>query len=291
MDNLKILDVCRECLPSLPKRPDRSHKGTFGRLLCVCGSEGMAGAAFFSAAAAYRTGAGLVEILTCRENVSALQILIPEAIVTAYDADEPDAYVIRDCISRADAIVIGCGLGRSRTAAKILGAVLRGAQCPILLDADALNIISERRALLSLAKGAVITPHAGEMSRLAGIGTEDILASPASICHAFAREHSLICLLKDHKTAISCGDGEVYLNVTGNSGMSTGGSGDVLAGIIGALLAQRNHIGASNAELVRLGAYLHGLAGDLASNELGEYSLTASDIIRFLHEAIKHYSI
>lgn len=290
MNNVRILDINEKSLPKLPKREPRSHKGSFGRLLCVCGSEGMSGAAYLSAKAAYRTGAGLVEILTCESNRVILQTLIPEAIVTAYDTEEPDIRTVCDAVCRADAIVIGCGLGRSRTAAKILGCVLRQHKCPMIIDADALNIISERETLIKYANGAIITPHFKEMSRLTGLSVEEISDNTAKVADDFAREHDLVCLLKDHRTAVSRGDGEVYLNTTGNSGMATGGSGDVLSGIIGGILAQNKDGALSALDVAVLSAYIHGLAGDIAADKLGEYSLMASDIINALPEAIKSLS-
>ena len=272
-----------EALSLLPPRPDRSNKGDFGRVLLVCGSRGMAGAAYLSAKAAYRVGAGLCEIYTHESNRIILQTLLPEAIVTTYDESyTPDSLL--SSIERADCAVIGCGLGITPISRAILSDALHAIKeksLPLVLDADALNLISRNPSLLKYAKGSVITPHAKEMERLCGLSLSDILASPESIATAYAGKHSLVCVLKDHRTIVSDGK-QTYRNTTGNSGMATGGSGDVLAGIIGGLLAQSSNGKASELQLAAVGVYLHGLAGDTAAKELGKYSLMASDIINAL---------
>jgi NAD(P)H-hydrate epimerase len=156
-----------------------------------------------------------------------------------------------------------------------------------VLDADALNLLSRNPSLKKYARGAVITPHAKEMERLSGISVADILSSPEKVAFEYSREHSLICVLKDHRTVVTDGE-KLYKNTTGNSGMATGGSGDVLAGVIGGLLAQKHNGRASLFQLAALGVYLHGLAGDLGAKELGEYSIMASDIIDALPKILKY---
>lgn len=277
-----------EALNLLPPRPERSNKGDFGRILAICGSQGMAGAAYLSAKAAYRTGAGLCEIFTHESNRIILQTLLPEAIVTTYD----DSYTLDSllpALEKADCLLIGCGLGTTLLSRAILSDALRSADSkgiPLVLDADALNLLSRNRSLLKYAKGAVITPHAKEMERLCDTPLSNILAAPEESAAAYAEKHSLICVLKDHRTVVSDGHG-VYKNTTGNSGMATGGSGDVLAGIMAGLLAQKCNGKSDTFELAALGVYLHGLAGDIAAKELGEYSLMASDIIDALPKTLK----
>lgn len=283
------------------KLPDRTNKGDMGRLLVVCGSynaqgTSMCGAAYFCASAAYRTGAGIVEIFTPRENYSALASLVPEAIFSLYGYEEqPDAVTARlaEAISHSDAVVIGCGLGKSELARALVMVTVSCAKCPILIDADGLNIISEDEMLWSLLDEkqraqTVITPHPGEMSRLCGKHIGEILSDTPKCAKSFAKNHGLICLLKDHHTAISDGD-RIYLNQSGNAGMASAGMGDLLAGIVGALLAResRNHFENSDIfECVTGGAYLHGLAGDLAAEKYGEYSLTASAVLSEISAAI-----
>jgi NAD(P)H-hydrate epimerase len=275
-------------LSSLPARYPESNKGTYGRLLCICGSEGMCGAAYLSAKAAYRTGAGLVKILTASANIIPLQTSLPEAIVASYDkSGELDRNALLDSIEWADAIVIGCGLGRSALSRTIVSTVLRNTDKPLVIDADALNIISANTSLKKYLCKAIITPHVLEMSRLTGIAVDDILNSPEQTAYDFARANGTVCVLKKNRTVISDGGEKLYVNTSGNNGMATGGSGDVLSGVIGGLLAQKKNSELSMLDLAALGVYIHGLAGDVAKDRLGEYSLIASDIIDALPEILK----
>ena len=279
----------QEVLSLLPQRPVRSNKGDFGRVLCICGSYGMVGAAYLCAKAAYRTGAGLVEIFTHESNREILQTSLPEAIVTTY-SDEYSKDDLLPLIERADCIVAGCGLGTGKLSKAIISDLLRMVDTqttPLVLDADGLNIISRSAVLLKYAQGSIITPHPAEMSRLTGISAESILDDPASTALDFAKKHSLICLLKDHETIVSDGSKRIYKNNTGNSGMATGGSGDVLSGILGGIFAQSKRTNTSRTVLTALGAYIHGKCGDIAAEEYGEYSLMASDIIEALPKLLK----
>ena len=262
---------------TLPKRPERSNKGDFGRVLCVCGSFGMAGASYLAALGAYRTGTGLVEIFAPEENRIILQTLIPEAVLTVYDESSPYAEKLLSSLERCDSVVIGCGLGRTSVALGILKTVLRNSKVPTVIDADALNLISEHPALYKYLSGRIITPHVKEFSRLSGLSVENILDNIATVAQSFAANNSLICVLKDHRTVVSDGTEEIYINKAGNSGMATGGSGDVLAGVIGALLAQR-HLSLSLLDAACLGVYIHSTAGDRAAETRGEYSIMARDI-------------
>ena len=273
--------------------PERANKGQMGRVLVVCGSYdesglAMCGAAYFAAKAAYRTGAGIVEIFTPRENYSSLASLVPEAVFSLYGYDESESDVCDRLaleMSKSDAVVIGCGLGKSRISRVLVSSALRHAECPLVVDADALNILSDEPKLWdklsSEQRGrTVITPHPGEMSRLCGIGITDILADTVGVARSFAAEKGTICLLKDHNTVIS--DGEVvYINRSGNPGMASAGMGDVLAGIIGSIMA-RARLRGNNCDYLlcaAVGAYLHGAAGDAAAGKLGQYSLLASDLL------------
>lgn len=270
----------------LPHRPEVSHKYTFGRVVAVCGSEGMCGAAYLCAKAAYRTGCGLVEIVTPEQNRIPLQTLLPEAIVTCYDSAELDKTAIKSAVRRADAVVIGCGLGTSQTAVKVLDTVLRAAASPIVIDADALNIMAADASFWDALKvPAIITPHMGEMARLTGMSADYILKDVPQAAREFANERGIVCLLKHHKTAISDGK-NIYINQFGNSGMATGGSGDVLAGIIASLLAQQKRAD-TLCQAAALGALIHSLAGDRAAEKLGEYSVMASDIIEEISGVLK----
>ena len=281
-------------LPPLPPRTPRSNKGTYGRVLLVCGSCGMAGAAFLAGKAAYRTGAGLVELFTPEENRVILQTLLPEAVLTIYpqectkDNDRTELIrSIRRSLDRADAVVVGCGLGTGDTAKLVVQEVLMRRNLPCTADADALNLVAANPALENLLSGRIITPHPGEMSRLTGLPISKILENPAACATEYARRVGCICVLKDHRTAVADGSGKVFCNTTGNSGMATGGSGDVLAGILGGLMAQGRDGTLTLADTAALGVYLHGLAGDLAATKLGEYSLMSSDILDYLPDALR----
>ena len=278
-----------------PRLPDRANKGDMGRLLVVCGSydacgSSMCGAAYFSASAAYLTGAGIVEIFTPRENYTALATLVPEAVFSLYGYDEDSEAVCKrlsEAISRSDAVVIGCGLGKHQTSRTLVKRTLSEIDRPLLIDADGLNIISEDEALWTLLdqkqrKQVLITPHPGEMSRLCGKSIQQILSDTSDTAKDFAKKYGTVCLLKDHRTAIS--DGEiVILNQSGNAGMASAGMGDLLAGIIGALMAREDDV----FECAKAGAYLHGLAGDLAAEKIGEYSVTASAVLSEIPAAVR----
>lgn len=285
-----------EAAEFFPPLRSRVNKGEMGRVLIVCGSYdkcglSMCGAAFFAAKAAYRCGAGIVEIFTPRENYSVLASLVPEAVFSLYGYDEPCDTVaerVALSVSKSDAVVLGCGLGKSETSRAIVGSVLRSVGCPLVIDADGLNIISDDAGLWSFLsceqrKRTVITPHPGEMARLTGKTIAEILENLSAAASEIALDKGIVCLLKDHNTAIS--DGKiVYINQSGNPGMATAGMGDVLAGIVGALLAREKK--GEFLLCAAVGAYLHGLAGDIAADKIGPYSLVASDLLAEIHSAI-----
>lgn len=291
MNELNVFSYSRGELSLMPPRPAASNKGSFGRVLCVCGSHGMAGAAYFAAKAALRTGAGLVEIMTPEVNRSVLQSLLPEAVICTYAPEELNIRTVEAAVKRASAIVCGCGIGVTREAERLLATVLRYATAPTVLDADALNVIARAPQLLPYARGKIITPHPLEFSRLTSLDVEAIEATESdriNTCRSFAAKHGLTCVLKGHRTVVSDGTEDIYINVSGNSGMATGGSGDVLAGIIGGILAQAvKQAQVSELRLAALGVYIHGLCGDVAAERLGEYSVIASDIIDALPTVLK----
>ena len=280
---MKFYSFDRSALSLMPPRAARSSKRDFGRLLCVCGSYGMAGAAVLCAKAAYRTGAGLVEVFTHESNRIILQTTLPEAIVSTY-SDELDENALLCSIEKADAVVIGCGLGITPASRKLLSTLLRATNTkntPLVLDADALNLISRNPSLSKYMKGAIITPHFAEAARLLGCEIEELMLSPEKAASELASRFGAIAVMKDHETIVSDGGERAYRNNGGNSGMATGGSGDVLAGVIGGILAEsaRSSLSLSRLDAASLGVYIHSLAGDIAAERLGEYSLMASDII------------
>lgn len=265
-----------------PKRRDNSHKGTFGTLCIFAGSYGMAGAAYLSALAAYRTGVGMVKIVTPMENRVILQTMLPEAVIVCYDAKDPDFRTIEKSVKDCRALVAGPGIGNSESTKQILSLLVSLFESSdMILDADALNIYSKDQ--LPLPKNAVITPHPKEFSRLTMESIGDILSSPLTYCKEFAKNQSVITLLKGARTVIASTDGQTCINLTGNSGMATAGAGDVLSGIIGALLC----LGLSPFDAASLGAYIHGKAGDIAAEKIGKPSMMASDIANSIADVLK----
>ena len=265
-----------------PARKKNSHKGTFGTLALFAGSVGMAGAAYLSALAAYRTGVGMVKIITPEENRVILQTMIPEAVLVCYDSNSPDFRAIEKAVSGCSALAAGPGVGQSKVCAQILTMLLSIFEGnKIILDADALNLISKHQ--MTLPEGCVITPHPKEFARLDGLAMEEILSSPLQNAMKFAANHSVVTLLKGARTVIAAPSGEVRINCTGNDGMATAGSGDVLTGIVGALIC----LGLSPFEAAALGAHIHGSAGDKAAERLGKPSLMASDIADSIAEVLR----
>ena len=280
--------------------PNNANKGSMGRVLLVCGSYcgggiSMCGAAYFAAKAAYLCGAGIVEIFTPRENYAPLASLVPEAVFSLYGYDEDSLAVtarLSESVLKSDSVVIGCGFGKSDLSKEILKTVIEKVSCPLTVDADGLNILSENDeywALLDREQRGrtVITPHPGEMSRLCGKSITDIVKKIPESAENYAAEKGIICLLKDHNTAVTDGD-FVYINQSGNPGMATAGMGDVLAGIIGAVLARAKTDEKSDIlRRVAASAYLHGVAGDIAADRLGQYSVTAGEILAEIPTAIR----
>jgi len=260
------------------KRPDHSNKGTFGKLLIIAGSANMAGAAILSARAAYRCGVGLVKVFTSVENRFIIQTSVPEVIVETYDHDLNINQVIEN-IKWADAIVIGPGIGQSDTSKRLVEIVQKNAIVPVLWDADALNILSLNKSKLLLPQVEnIVTPHLGEFSRMTAKSVSWIQNHVVECAIDYARSYNVTCVLKDFHTVIASPKGMNYLNLSGNNGMATAGSGDVLTGIIGAFMAQ----GYKSFDAAAYGVFIHGLAGDCARDNMGTYAIMASDIIEGL---------
>lgn len=261
-----------------------AHKGNMGHALLVAGSYGMAGAAVLAAKACMRSGVGKLTVHTPRRNVGVLQTAVPEAVLHL-DREET---IFSEALSTDDfqAMGIGPGLGTTEQTSIAMIAQLRRAECPVVADADALNILAARRAWLQqLPKGIILTPHPKELERLEG-QCVDSYERLVKALHMAEKLHGYV-VLKGHHTAICMPDGHIAFNTTGNAGMATAGSGDVLTGIITGLLAR----GYQQRDACLLGVYLHGLAGDLAAEELGEESLLASDIIAFLPKAFERVRV
>lgn len=256
--------------PLMKKRSRFAHKGQMGHALLVAGSEGMAGAAVLSSRATIRSGVGKLTVMTPDVNRSVLQISVPEAIVCTNV----------ESVATFDSIGVGPGIGVGDEATEQLLSILQLNDMPLVLDADALNILAANPTWIQqLPAGTIITPHRREMERLLGgsYASHELMEK----AHDLAMNYQLNIVLKGAFTQVFTSDGQIYINTTGNAGMATAGSGDVLTGIILGLLARQYTPDVA----VRLGVYLHGLAGDFASAELGEESLIASDIINYLPQA------
>ena len=276
----------RDILPYLPKRPRNGNKGTFGRVLIVAGSSAMYGACYLSALATLRMGVGLVDIFTHEVNRTTVQTMLPEAILHTYEDCNVDLNKLHELMERADCVVIGPGLSTSDIAVDLVKTVLEHCTKPVVADADALNCIAMHKELLrvikDLKKNVIVTPHPAELSRLTGKSVSELKADYINSVKSFAKEFGLIVVGKDAGTVVSNGDC-TYINQTGNSGMATAGSGDVLSGIIGALCAQKESIFDSAWK----GVCLHGKAGDLAMRQMNSYSLIARDIANALADIMK----
>jgi NAD(P)H-hydrate epimerase len=267
----------------LKKRPKFGHKGTFGHALLVVGSAGMAGAAVLAARSCMRSGVGLLTVHTPQYNRLILQISLPEAIVSV-DENETEIAQLIDC-QKYSAIGIGCGIGKGEKTAAVLRGYLEQASKPLVLDADALNIISGHPEWLDLIpKNSILTPHPKEFERLFGKADNDF--DRLELLRSKAQSLKLHILLKGAHTIVADTEGCCFFNSTGNAGMATAGSGDVLTGIITGLLAQ----GYEPKNAAILGVYLHGAAGDWAAKKVGQEAMIASDIIDNLSKAFIEYS-
>jgi NAD(P)H-hydrate epimerase len=276
-------------LPTLPPRAPDSHKGDFGRVLLVTGSRGMSGAAVLCGSAALRGGAGLVRVAVPADILPVIAAGNPCYMTSPLPSDEegrlasPAEVEVQRLAAVSDIVAAGPGLGQSPAVAAVVRALLAPFPGPLVLDADALNVLAgHTEALRGRAVPPVLTPHPGEFSRLLG---RQVSADPVErrdLAVRFAADHGVVLLLKGHGTVVTDGR-RVYINRTGNPGMATGGSGDVLTGLIAALLGQRLEPFAAAV----LGAHVHGLAGDLARDDLGEASLIATDLIAHLPRALR----
>lgn len=271
-------------------REKRTNKGDFGSALCVCGSSGMGGAAILSATAAYRVGAGVVRIFTHKDNYAPILSNLPEAVIVTYSGEDLRGLI--SSVAWADTVLVGCGLGINERSKEILEKVLEHVHSPLVIDADALNILAKDPSLWKKLsseqrKRTVITPHMAEMSRLTGESIEHIISDPISYARSLSQSLGVCVVLKDHNTVVTDGE-SVYINHSGNAGMATAGSGDVLAGILCGMMGQDALVCESFLHKVALGVYLHGRAGDMARQSVGEYSLMSRDICENISSVLKN---
>lgn len=284
----------KEDLCILPERMPDGHKNTFGRVLVIAGSKDMAGACFMSAATAYKTGCGMVQIITCEENRQILQTLLPEAIMYTFDSeklgdgDEDTISAVRDAIDKADAIVVGPGLSGDSAARRLVKLVLSKLKVPTVIDADAIRIIADDPNLFKLAawnENVIFTPHVGEMAELANMDKAEVKATLYGSAVGFAETSDAVLVLKDARTIVADRN-RIMINTSGNCGMGTAGAGDVLTGVIAGFAAR----GMKPYFAAALGVYVHGLAGDMAARKCGQDAMTATDIIKCVGAVIKKNS-
>ncbi|MCM1259199.1 MAG: NAD(P)H-hydrate dehydratase [Roseburia sp.] len=270
----------------LPLRKKDSNKGSYGKVLVIAGSDKMAGAACFCAKAAYLAGCGLVQVFTPKANRDVLLSFLPEAIVTDYDMEKVDVALLREKMDWADVILVGPGIGTGDSAIFLVEEVLGQKEKRVVMDADALNILAKDMERLKQSENSIIvTPHLGEMSRLTEKTIPRIKESLLTQAEDFAKQYKVVCVLKDARTVIGTEEG-LYVNLSGCDGMASGGSGDVLAGLIAGLLAQ--NISLKSAAV--LGVFLHGRAGEEAAVEKGNASMLARDILDKIPIVIKRGS-
>lgn len=263
----------KDDISRMPKRENRSHKGTYGHVLVVAGSKDMCGACFLAAKAAYTAGAGLVRVVTDKANRTALLGALPEILFSEREE-------LPDVLEWADAIVAGPGIGLTQESEEMISYILKHASVPTVIDGDAISICS--RLADSLPEQFVLTPHVKEMACLTGKTVSELLEEIVVSTEDASKKWGCTIAHKDARTVVSNGK-ETYINVSGNHGMATGGSGDVLAGLLGGLLAQKME----PFEAAKLAVYLHGLAGDVMRKEKTAYSLMASDLLEGIPQALK----
>lgn len=272
------------------KRANNTQKGSYGKLLIIAGSKGMSGAAYMSAQAALKSGAGLVT-LACPESINTVLEAKTTEVMTM-PLDDRDGHisgtavpVLEDKLRGVTSVLIGPGLGRSQDVSEVVRAVLRTCRVPVIIDADAINAVAQDKSVLSeCACDIIFTPHSMEMSRLTGLDVSYIEENRLQVSRESSDELGAVILLKGHHTIVTAPSLTQYINTTGNPGMASGGSGDVLAGIAAALTAR----GIECAEAAAAAAYIHGAAGDIAAERYGMESMSAENLLECLPEAFSH---
>lgn len=276
----------------LPERVPDGHKGTFGKALVIAGSKQMGGAAILAAKSAFRTGAGMVKVVTAIENRDAILRYVPEAMLVTYQMEEEEREqdfwcLLKEAVSWADCVLIGPGIGQGSMAKALLAYCIEECSLPLVIDADGLNLLAQDQKLQAKTAGlnreVILTPHLGEFGRLYGCDTKACKEHLTQYPRLLSERLGCTIVCKDARTVVAQKQGACYLNTTGNAGMATAGSGDVLAGMIAGLTAQ----GMSGQKAAVTGTYLHGLSGDMAAEAMSQEAMTATDIIAKIPAAIK----
>lgn len=277
------------CREKIPRRPAESHKGSFGHVLVIGGAPGMSGAPLLAAAAAVRSGAGLVTAAVPRGINNIIEVKITEAMSRPLPETDQGTISLSSLnvlqeLARGKVAVLGPGLSRQKETGDLVRAFIANMPCPAVVDADALFALAGCREILLKSKfPLVLTPHPGEMASLLGISTADVQSNRIEVALRAAAEWKVTVVLKGTKTLVATPAGMLYINPSGNPGMATGGAGDVLSGVIGSFMAQ----GMKPEEAAAAGVYFHGLAGDAAARQKGWMGLAAGDLVEFLPEILK----
>jgi ADP-dependent NAD(P)H-hydrate dehydratase / NAD(P)H-hydrate epimerase len=284
------MNIKKELKSSLGKRKRRSHKGDYGRILVLAGSRGMSGACYLASNAALRSGAGLVTVGLPKSLVNPLSrrfteaMMLPLAETSRGTLSVRARTAIKKNLRKQDVLVIGPGLSTNKETQSLVRQIVSTSEKPMVIDADGLNAFKGKASRFKKLKVAVVlTPHEGEFNRLFGGGKMKSESDRKKKAITAARKYRVTVVLKGHRTVVASPDGATYINRTGNPGMATGGSGDVLTGVIGAMLG--HHIDPFSSACI--GVHVHGRAGDLASKKVGELSLIAGDILDFLPDAFR----
>ncbi len=266
------------------KRPNRSHKGTFGKVLVVAGRENMSGCALLAALSCFRSGAGMVRVITHVNNKQALNEKLPEAIIDTYE-DILDTVKLSEAVKWADVTAIGPGIGKDALARELFEFVFFKSSGPCVIDADAISLLKKYRMTLKngTARDIIITPHIGEFSRFTGVDRDKVMNDIVNVTLACARNYNITCVTKDARTVIASKEGDCSINLSGNNGMATAGMGDCLLGIIAAFVAR----GMTPFDAAVYGCYIHGCAGDKAAVKRGKNGLMASDLIEELKDFLE----
>lgn len=284
--NINIID--KQLIKTLiPKREKNSHKGDYGKILIVAGSVGMTGAAALAAEASLKSGAGLVTAAVCSEINDILEVKLTEPMtlpIASIDGhlDKSCLYELTKIINNYDVCLFGPGLGRSVDITEILAGILKVSEIPVIIDADGLYALSQNPKMLDECNcSLILTPHEAEMARLCGCTTDYVRENRLEVSHTYATQNGVTLILKGHHTIVTSVCGEQYINNSGNSGMACGGSGDVLSGMVATFSARCS----DECDAAVLSVYLHGLSGDIASQKLGEDTLTPTDILENMGNA------
>lgn len=273
-------------LSKIKCRPQNSHKGSFGTALCICGSQRYRGAALLAVEGVIRCGAGIVELASVEQVLSACCIRLPEAVLLPLKQSNNGAIskenipVLSQEVQKKQVLLIGCGLTQSEDIAQLVHSLVPLSQCSVVLDADALNVCNGARLPKPQQGQLILTPHPGEMARLCNKSVEYVQSNRSQLALQFAKDKDCILVLKGHHTLIASPDGQIFENHTGNSGLAKGGSGDVLAGMITGLLCS----GMNPLDAAICGVYLHGYSADLCATRKGETSMLPHEILEDLSQ-------